>query len=96
MTLGVLRMISYRTEYDADVTACRMAEKLSGQFEQLPNDFAAASQSLSSALVRVTFDHPSARKATWLHPSVADRIKCMRKNGKIFAGAPRSSQLISD
>ena len=27
MTLAVLRMISYRTEYDADVTACRMAQQ---------------------------------------------------------------------
>ncbi len=84
MTLAVLRMISYRTEYDADVTACRMAEQLSGQFHQLPNNFAGASDALSSALMRVTFDHPSARKATWLHPSVADRIACMRKNEQIL------------
>jgi Zn-dependent protease with chaperone function len=83
MTLAVLRMISYRTEYDADVTACRMAEQLSDQFDQLPSDFGTASDALSSALIRVTFDHPSARKATWLHPSVADRIACMRKNCKV-------------
>jgi Zn-dependent protease with chaperone function len=82
MTLGILRMISYRTEYDADVTACRMAERLAPQFDQLPDDFSSASNALSSALIRVTFDHPSARKATWLHPSVADRIACMRRNGE--------------
>ena len=79
MTMGILRLISYRTEYDADVTACRMAEELASQFDQLPQDFASASDALSAALIRVTFDHPSSRKATWLHPSVADRIACMRQ-----------------
>ena len=85
MTMAILRLISYRTEYDADVTACRMAESLAGQFEQLPRNFSDASDALSSALMRVTFDHPSSRKATWLHPSVADRIACMRKMGKVIA-----------
>lgn len=89
MTMGILRLISYRTEYDADVTACRMAESLAGQFEQLPRNFAEASDALSSALMRVTFDHPSSRKATWLHPSVADRIACMRKTGKLFGAHAR-------
>ena len=68
MTLLILRIISYRTEYDADVRACRMAESLAGQFDQLPSHYDDASATLSAALIRVTFDHPSARKATWLHP----------------------------
>lgn len=78
MTMLILRIVAYRTEYDADVQACRMAVEISESVDQVPTTYEQASEVLSAALVRVTFDQPAARKATWLHPGVADRVDWMR------------------
>jgi Zn-dependent protease with chaperone function len=79
MTMAVLRIVAYRTEFDADVQACRMAVKISGHVEGVPPTYERAAEALSAALMRVTFDQPSSRKATWLHPGVADRVDWMRR-----------------
>ncbi|TWU27072.1 Peptidase family M48 [Novipirellula galeiformis] len=79
LTLGVLRLIAYRTEFDADVQACRLAEKIAPSVSEVPESYAAAAEALSRALIRVTEDHPAARKPTWLHPGVVDRIECIRR-----------------
>lgn len=79
LTVLILRSVAYRTEYDADVQACRMAVKIGDQVECVPTTYEQASDAMSAALMRVTFDEPSSRKATWLHPGVADRIDWMRR-----------------
>ncbi len=79
VTLFILRTVAYRTEFDADVQACRMAERVSRSVDGVPSDYDEAAAVLCRALVRVTSDSPSAQKATWLHPSVADRIAVMRR-----------------
>jgi hypothetical protein len=73
-----LRIVAYRTEHDADLTACRMAQTIGGRIEGVPETRQAAAQVLSTALHRVTFDSPSARKATWLHPSIDQRMRRMQ------------------
>lgn len=80
LTLVILRMVAYRTEYDADVQACRMAARIAPHVDHVPPTYEKACEALSSALMRVTFDQPSCRKPTWLHPGVADRIDCMRRH----------------
>lgn len=85
MTMIILRLVAYRTEYDADVQACELAEKMAGSVEHVPVTYEAAAESLSSALMRVTFDHPSGRKPTWLHPGVADRVDWMRRQREVPA-----------
>lgn len=79
LTLVMLRWVAYRTEFDADVQACRFAEQIASSVEGVPSTYTAASETLSRALIRVTADHPAARKPTWLHPGVVDRIECMRR-----------------
>ncbi|MEE2935749.1 MAG: M48 family metalloprotease [Planctomycetota bacterium] len=79
MTLVVLRLVAYRTEYDADVQACRMAEQIATQLPGVPTTYDQAADALSAALMRVTFDQPESRRATWLHPGVADRVDFMRR-----------------
>ncbi|QDT12452.1 Peptidase family M48 [Planctomycetes bacterium K23_9] len=80
LTMLILRIVAYRSEYDADVQACKMAVEISSQLHGVPSTYEAACDSLSSALMRVTFDHPAARKPTWLHPGVADRVAWMRRH----------------
>lgn len=80
MTMLILRVVAYRTEYDADVQACRMAAQISGDVDYVPATYEQAADSLSAALMRVTFDQPAGRKATWLHPGVADRVDWMRRH----------------
>ena len=82
MTLLMLKIVAYRTEYDADVQACRMAASMAGRVPHVPDSYQAAADSLSLALIRVTHDHPASRKATWLHPGVADRVAWMRRDWK--------------
>ncbi len=77
LTMLILRIVAYRTEYDADVTACRLAAQLSPYVDDVPASYDLAAAALSAALQRVTRDHPSSRKATWLHPGVADRVDWM-------------------
>lgn len=79
MTMLILRIVAYRTEFDADVQACRLAVAISGQVDDVPSTYERASEALSAALMRVTFDQPAGRKATWLHPGVADRVDWMRR-----------------
>ena len=79
LTLLILRIVAYRTEYDADVQACRMAAKIASRIEGVPATEAMAAEALGAALMRVTFDQPAGRKATWLHPGVADRVAFMRR-----------------
>ena len=79
LTMLILRLVAYRTEYDADVEACRMAARLDGRVAHVPPTYEQACEALSAALMRVTFDQPSCRRATWLHPGVPDRIACMRR-----------------
>jgi Zn-dependent protease with chaperone function len=79
LTVLILRIVAYRTEYDADVQACRLAVKISGEVDSVPSSYQQASDTMAAALMRVTFDHPGGRKATWLHPGVADRVDWMRR-----------------
>lgn len=80
LTMLILRWVAYRTEYDADLEACRMAAEIADRVELVPSTCEQACEALSAALMRVTFDQPSCRKATWLHPGVADRIAFMRRH----------------
>lgn len=79
MTMLILRLVAYRTEFDADVYACRLAAMIAGRVQNVPATYEHAADALSAALLRVTFDQPSGRKATWLHPGVADRVDWMRR-----------------
>lgn len=79
LTMIVLRLVAYRTEHDADVQACRMAEKIGGELPHVPATYDQAADALSAALMRVTFDQPESRKPTWLHPGVAERVDWMRR-----------------
>jgi Zn-dependent protease with chaperone function len=79
LTMLILRFVAYRTEYDADVVACRLAVKIAGHVDQVPATYDQACDALSTALMRVTFDQPSCRKGTWLHPGVSERIAFMRR-----------------
>jgi Zn-dependent protease with chaperone function len=79
LTMLILRLVAYRTEYDADVTACRMAAELSPHVDDVPASYDLAAASLAAALQRVTSDQPASRKATWLHPGVVDRVDWMRR-----------------
>ena len=79
LTLIILRIVAYRTEFDADVQACRMAARIASQITGVPGTYEQASEALSAALIRVTFDHPESRRATWLHPGVAERVDWMRR-----------------
>jgi Zn-dependent protease with chaperone function len=79
MTMWILRLVAYRTEFDADFQACRMAVEVSAAVDHVPETFERAAEALALALQRVTFDQPQTRKATWLHPGVADRVDWIRR-----------------
>jgi hypothetical protein len=83
LTMLILRIVAYRTEHDADVQACRLAAEISGQVEDVPATYEGASEALSAALIRVTFEHPAGSKATWLHPGVAERVAWMRRQREV-------------
>ncbi|MCO8124634.1 M48 family metalloprotease [Stieleria sp. TO1_6] len=74
-TVLVLRWVSYRSEFDADAVACRMAPRLASQCVDVPETATAAAEQLGQALLRVTIDSDAARKPTWLHPGISDRIQ---------------------
>jgi len=78
LTILILRIVSYRTEFDADLQACRMAASLAGRIAQVPPSESAAAVSLGRALRRVTMDHPAGRKPTWLHPGLETRLELLR------------------
>ena len=79
MTLVALRIVSYWTEFDADAMACRLAEDISGKVDHVPTSACDAARELSSALQRVTFGNETARRASWLHPSIDARVSRMKR-----------------
>lgn len=81
MTLLLLKIVAYRTEHDADVQACRMAEKMAGVVPDVPATYDEAADALSAGLWRVTADQPKSRKPTWLHPGVSERVARMQSLG---------------
>ena len=88
LTLVMLRFVAYRTEHDADVVACQIATSLDGRIEDVPSTYQSASECLSTALMTVTREQPSARKATWLHPSVAQRIEWLNSKSEVQPTTP--------
>ena len=72
-SLVALRWVAYRTEFDADAYACRMAVRIGGRVPLVPTTRESAGRALADALLAVTAGSPESRKATWLHPSVEDR-----------------------
>lgn len=76
-SLIVLRWVAYRTEFDADAVAVRLAVELSGKIDFVPPTAALASAALADALLLVTVDHPGSRKATWMHPSIDARCRAL-------------------
>lgn len=85
-SLAVLHVVSYRTELDADATACRLAVQASGTVEGLPTSLAAAAEVMAAALDAVTADSPAARRGTWLHPSVAARQHSLAAAAAVESG----------
>jgi Zn-dependent protease with chaperone function len=81
MTLLLLKIVAYRTEHDADVQACRMAEKMAGVVPDVPATYDEAADALSAGLWRVTADQPKSRQPTWLHPGVSERVARMQLVG---------------
>ncbi|QEG42240.1 M48 family metalloprotease [Roseimaritima ulvae] len=73
ISLAVLHWVSYRTELDADATACWLAVQASATVEGLPTDLPEATRLMAAALDAVTADSPPSRRGTWLHPSVPAR-----------------------
>jgi Zn-dependent protease with chaperone function len=74
ITLCALRLVAYRTEFDADAQACRLAERLGGAVPGVPSSRHDAAAALRAALLRVTQETPSSRKPSWLHPGLAARL----------------------
>ena len=81
-TAATLAVIGHLSEIDADLTACRLAERAVGSLPaaaveamRLPTTRDAAAAAMTSALVQVTAGHPAARRASWLHPSLATRTR---------------------
>ena len=72
-----LRWVAYRTEFDADAVAVRLAVAMHGTVESVPRTAALASAALADALMTVTADQPAARNATWMHPSIHDRCRTL-------------------
>lgn len=77
LTTLLLRIISLRTEFDADDFACRLAEKFAGKIDGVPTTYADAAMAMSEALIRVTESNSAARRATWLHPGLDERLQNM-------------------
>jgi Zn-dependent protease with chaperone function len=73
-TLLALKVVAYRTEHDADIQACRMAQQIAGEVPDVPATYHEAAQALADGLWRVTADQPSSRRATWLHPGIRQRV----------------------
>jgi Zn-dependent protease with chaperone function len=79
-TILILRLVSYRSEYDADAVACQIAPQIAPECPDVPATEAEARRNLASALLRVTEDSESSRKPTWLHPGISDRIEAFSLN----------------
>ena len=79
MTLITLRIAAIRTEFDADQQACNLAVNMADRVADVPATYDEASDALRDALLRITLESPSARKASWLHPSIPERITAMKR-----------------
>ncbi len=95
MTLVILRLAATRTEFDADLQACNMAVRVSQFVKDVPSTYDEASRAMEEALRRITLESHSARKASWLHPSVSQRIAALkhrtnREESGICEPEPRS------
>lgn len=88
LTILILRLVSYRTEFDADVQACRIAARLKGTVEGVPPTMEDATNSLSAALERISLNHPEITKSTWLHPGLADRLACLQDHNQPTKSRP--------
>ncbi|MEM6364677.1 MAG: M48 family metalloprotease [Planctomycetota bacterium] len=87
VTIGLLGLIAYATEIDADATACRLAVKAMQQsFDATSSSqdetsfLRLARASMRDALIRVTAGHPASRRASWLHPSLEMRLRWLGQN----------------
>ncbi len=69
--IGGLRVMAHVCELDADRSACALARQACPWAEQ---DLTAPAQELSSALKQLLQDSPAAAAATWLHPSLRQRL----------------------
>jgi Zn-dependent protease with chaperone function len=92
LSLVTLRAVAYRTELDADAVAVRLAPRVAAVVPGVPARPHEAAEELAEALLAVTADHPDARKATWLHPSIDQRVATLRRTvtarRSVSAGAP--------
>lgn len=91
MTLITLRIAAIRTELDADVQACQMAAEMADRVRDVPRSYEDASDALSNALLRITVESPSARKASWLHPAVSQRIANMQSHAVLQSSFSKDS-----
>ncbi len=81
-TALMLAIVGHLSEIDADLTACRLAVRATRCLPtemvdamRLPKTRDAAAAAMASALDEVTSGHPAARRASWLHPSLATRTR---------------------
>ena len=70
--LAGMSSMAHRCEIDADLTACSMAEQACGWARENP---LLARQELAAALCELLRDCPQAAAASWLHPSLVQRLK---------------------
>jgi Zn-dependent protease with chaperone function len=78
LTILVLRWVAYLTEYDADIEACRIADRIGSSVPNVPDDYQSACRELCRALITVTYQRRGSHRASWMHPGVIDRIKTVR------------------
>lgn len=95
LTLAILRWVAHQTEYDADIEACRLADKTGPILDNFPVNQKDASRALSRALLAVTSDRASARNSSWMHPGVFNRIRSMRANRKVWLPVPSSTSAMA-
>jgi len=80
MTLVTLRIAAIRTEFDADQQACNLAVNMADCVEDVPATYDEATHALQEALLHITLESPAARKASWLHPSIPERVTAMKRH----------------
>ena len=89
-TVLILRWVSYRSEFDADRIACRLAPEVAKHCAEVPATEAGARLQLAAALLHVTAESDASRQASWLHPGIVDRIDAFAP-GWDHSAAPRAS-----
>jgi len=75
--LWLLRWVSHATELDADREACRLALQVAKQVSSIPDSQSEAARQLAAALDTLTAGAPRARRRTWFHPSIDDRLAAL-------------------